>query len=174
MNEARSEYMSMTEVSQRQRTHPLRLAEVPVEHAISLPLPTRRWGAPAYACFAAPAVRRPENPPQQSPPDRWWAMGAKNGRLLAYALCQAVPFADSSGWCTVTLPEVGLSLAELRQALADLEAQVTRLAPVFFNGERGDLAARKALSESLERCLPAPLLPQYRALVPDFFAWLEA
>ena len=55
-------YINYGEIRQRQRTHVLRQTEVPVDHAVSLPLPTLRWGRPAYACFASPAIRRPGQP----------------------------------------------------------------------------------------------------------------
>ena len=53
--------LSYQEFRKRQATHMLRQTEIPVEHAISLPLPTLRWNRPAYIAFASPAIRRPRS-----------------------------------------------------------------------------------------------------------------
>jgi hypothetical protein len=149
------------------------VSEVPVEHSVSLPLPTQRWGEPSYAFFASPALRRPGQPVEQGAPDRWWAMSAQGGRIVIYALSKTVPFADSVNWGTVTLPSVSLTIEELKYALKNIEDLLNELAPSFFAGEVGNTQTRRALAAALLEHLPDPLLPQYRALAPDFFSWLS-
>jgi hypothetical protein len=166
--------LTYSEVRNRQRTHPVRQSEVPVEHAVSLPVPSKRWLGPAYAFFAAPAARAPDRPQEQGPPDRWWVVDAHGGRLIVYALCAAVPFAPEAAFQAVTLPPVTRTLDELRAALKAIDALMDAAVPAFFAGQPGDPAARKALADALQAHLPQPLQPQYRALAPDFFAWLEA
>ena len=110
---------------------------------------------------------------RQSPPDRWWAVDARSGHLLLYASTTAFPIAADAHWETVTLPPVESSVEELRQGLAQIEAKMNGLAPAFFAGEADDKAEREALSAALQKILPDPLHPQYRAVAPDFFSWLE-
>ncbi|HLJ57630.1 MAG TPA: hypothetical protein VKT77_21525 [Chthonomonadaceae bacterium] len=169
-----TKWLSYTEVRQRQRNSPLRQAEIPVEYAVSLPLPTRRFGAAVYASFASPAQRQPHQPMRQGGPDRWWAVDARTGHLALYAQTTVVPIAGSTQWDTVTLPAVESTVDELRQGIARIEEKMNALAPAFFGGEAGDKAGRNELLAALEKILPAPILPQYRAIAPDLFAWLEA
>lgn len=157
-----------------QRTNAVRMAEVPVEHAVSLPLPTRRWGGAGYAQFAAPAVRLPEQPVQNGAPDRWWVFDAQDGRLHIYACTSAVPFAAGQTFGAVALPPVTGTLDELRRKHGELDAALAAVIEDFFAERAGDPAARKHAAELLRDVIPQPLFPVYRALVPDFFAWLEA
>lgn len=164
--------MNYKDLLKKEAMSPVRLAEVPREHAVSLPLPTKRWGVPGFACFASPALRSPGKPLSQSPPDRWWVVDARNGHLLLFALTTAQPFAVGASWGTVTLPPQTRSLDEMRQDRARLEDLLSEQATQFFRGERGDSSARQKLREALERHVPEALLPQYRALAPDFHEWL--
>jgi hypothetical protein len=174
MSEKQPKWLTLTEARDRLRTHPLRLAEVPVEHAISFPLPTRRWGGPGYAFFASPVRRQPGAAPVHSPPQSWWVLDARGGRVLVYARMKALAFADGAGdWEPATLSPVTVPMAELRQAMVDLEQTLSGLAPAFFADEPGDAVARQKVQAGLGRLIPEVLLPQYRALAPDFFAWLE-
>ena len=147
---------------------------MPVEYAISLPLPTLRAGQPGYAFFASPAVRRPGAPMQQGAPDRWWVSDARNGQTLLFAHCKAQPFAPDTSFNTETLPVPTLGLAEMLATMARLTQQVTAIAPHFFTGDPGDPTSRAQTRDALLAVIPAPLLPQYRALVPDFMKWLDA
>ena len=72
--------LTYSEARKRQRNHCLRQSEIPVEHAISLPLPTKRWGKPSYAYFASPSLRSPGHPVEQGAPDRWWVTDAHGGK----------------------------------------------------------------------------------------------
>ncbi len=153
--------------------HPLRTAEVPVEHHISHPLPTLRWASPAYAGFAGPAVRIPRQPLELGTPDRWWAIGAEHGRLLAYGLVSAVPFMDLMPEGPVTVPAAGRALSAVREDRRLFGELLTAMAPAFFAGESGDGTVRGDLAEILSQVLPAEVMPWYRGLTPDFFDWLE-
>ena len=174
MNTVETKWLSYSDIRQRQRNSPLRQAEIPVEHAVSLPMPTLRFGIPVYAGFASPAQRQPQQPMRQGAPDRWWAVDARSGHLLLYANVTIVTIAPDAHWETVTLPPVECSVGELRQGLAQIEEKMNGLVPVFFAGQAGDKADREALATALLKILPDPLIPQYRAVAPDFFAWLEA
>jgi hypothetical protein len=153
--------------------HPLLTAEVPVEHFVSQPLPTLRWSRPAYAGFAGPATRTPRQPLELGTPDRWWAIGADHGRLLAYALVSVIPFAASIPEGPVTVQPTGRSLSAVREDRRLLGELLTDTVPAFFGGDSGDSAARGDLAEVLRQVLPAETMPWYRALTADFFDWLE-
>jgi hypothetical protein len=165
--------LTYQEFRKRQDTHMLRQTEIPVEHAISLPLPTLRWNRPAYISFASPAIRRPNQPMQQGAPDRWWACDASNGKLIIYVLWDALPYAGDVQRDWMTLPTTTYSVAQLQEQLATIELLMTEVASAFFARETGEKAARTALSEALMAYIPQPLLPHYQALAPDFWAWLS-
>lgn len=161
------------EIRDRMRHHPLRQSEVPVEHAVSLPLPTRRCATPGYAFFASAATRSTGEPVLQAAPDRWWALSARSGHLLIYALWDVHPFADGR-WESQQLPPVSSTIQELQQSLKEIGELIDSVVPDFFDGGAGDGARRQTLLRKLSAILPAPLLPQYRALTTDFFEWLAA
>jgi hypothetical protein len=173
MTSTQVRWLSLTEVRERMKILGLIRSSVPTEHTISFPLPTMRWVGPAYAYFASPTLRRPRQPLQQGVPDRWWIVNAHGGGIIIYALWKALPYATDVQWTAVTLPAETRSIAEQQQEIATIELLMDTLAPAFFMGEPGDAETRKALAEALVAHLPKPLLPQYRALTPDFFAWLE-
>lgn len=152
----------------------IRAAEVPVEHAISLPIPTRRWGLSGYAYFAAPAFRDPEGPTRQSPPDRWWVIDARRTRLLVYALASAMQFDSGATFLPCELPAGTRALDELRRAHVRLDQAMNAVVADFFLGQPGAVDARRLASECWADLVPEPLAPIYRALAPDFFAWLDA
>ncbi len=166
--------LTYSEIRNVQRTHPLLKSQVPVEHAVSLPIPTKYAGRLGYAFFAASASRHPGQPMRQGAPDRWWVFDAHgSASVIIYALCAAQPLGAET-WQAVTLPPIAGTIADLKAALADLEAKMNALTPVFFAGDAGDTRAKQDLSAALKAVLPEPLQPQYRALAPDFFAWLES
>ena len=152
--------------------HVVRRAEVPVEHMISLPMPTTRWGGvPGYAGFACPARRRPGEPLTVSAPDRWWALGARRGELLAYARTAALPFGTLPPAERVTLPPVTRPVAAILEDLRVLDeameraigpsSTVSRVTPRFA-GTCGRSTARRCPRNP-------PLVP---SAYPDFFTWL--
>ena len=83
-----ADLLKYSEVRRRLMTLAIVVSDVPVEAAVSLPMPTRRWARPGYGVFAAPAVRLPGRAPIQGPPDRWWLLfnGPIECRLLVYAI----------------------------------------------------------------------------------------
>jgi hypothetical protein len=171
---ASPQWLAYQELFRRQTIFCLRESDIPVDHAVSLGLPTRRWHGPGYAFLASPAVRRPGAPVEQQAPDRWWVLDARTARLIVYSLTAAVPFAPGEQWSTVTLPPPTHSVQEQAALHGRLADFFDRLASAFFQGEPGDTAWRQAFTAELAAAIPAPLLPQYQALVPDFFAWLAA
>jgi hypothetical protein len=166
-------WLSYSEICRRERAHSLHTTEIPVEHETSWPLPTQRWGMPAYACFAAPALRRPRQPDEIGAPDRWWLLDARHGRLMLYALWRAMPYATGVHWEKVTLPLETRSVGELRELSTRFEQGMNAVIPSFFAGQTGEPQMCAALGEALRAYLPPPLWPCYQALTPDFFAWLH-
>jgi hypothetical protein len=145
-----------------------------------------RWGEPGYALFASPASTPPAKPGQPGTadqsvelgaPDRWWVIDAHGSHLILYALWNVMPFAEGVAWSPVTLAPTSLgdkALQEARVRQQRLEHLLNELAPEFFMERPGESIERRALAEALAAYLPRQLMPQYRALVPDFFAWVDA
>jgi hypothetical protein len=153
--------------------HPaVRDAEVPTGHSVSLPVPTLRQGVAGYAGFAGPALRRPGVPLRLGTPDRWWVVDAGRGALLSYGRTAAIPFADDLPAGPVTV-DLGRTVAEAREDLAVLTELIDTVAPRFFAGDDADPAARRATADQLTAVVGAGTVAWYRALAPDFFAWLE-
>jgi hypothetical protein len=145
---------------------------VPVEDAVSLPLPTLRCHAPGFASFASAAVRTPGQPAERDVPSRWWVLDAKNGELLLYAVTQAAPFSDGNAWKPIAVQSRFASIAEMKKTQQEIEGLVDELAPLFFAHQQADAEKRTALLDALNRYVSPELMPQYQALVPDFFKWL--
>jgi hypothetical protein len=165
--------LSYTEIVGLLPRHSLRLKEVPTEHLVSLALPTMRFGEPAYVWFAAPARRRPGEPMRLSPPDRWWALTAHGATLLLYARTVIVPMGleqeapASAEWRTPPGEDVTARAVRLRA----LEAVMATVSQDFFAGRPATAGA--ALAAELEAATGgAELAPFYRAMAPDFWAWL--
>lgn len=156
-----------------EKKHPLRQYEIPVSHAISLALPTRRLGLEGYARFASPAERDPDKPLRQLPPDRWWVFSAVDSHLLLYAQCAHLPLASDCIFDVVTFAENETPLSVVKRRLEEIDALMEDLAPVFFTSEPGEASLRARLLRLLRQHLPDGLIAQYRALAPDFLAWLE-
>lgn len=149
----------------------VRAAEVPVEHAVSLPIPTLRLQTPAFIHFASPAFRDPEGPVWQSPPDRWWAIDATRGRLLIYSLVKVHSFTQQS-FARVELHSNVQTVDDLRQLHSELDAAIDSVLADFFAAVPGDSAILARVLELLNRAIPAELMPIYRELATDFFRWL--
>ena len=165
-----AERLTLAELRGRFRLHPLRLSEIPVEHELSFPLPTLRFGIPAFAWFACLAKRPADAPPEYAPPDRWWALEAAAGRVLIYARTGIHAFGTLSP-DTVRVPLPPRTMAEQKAAINVLEQRVTRAAEAFFDG-RFDDNVRSECRAAIATTLPAAFEPWYRALVPDFRTWL--
>jgi hypothetical protein len=152
--------------------HPVRRAEVPVEHAVSLPVPTLRWSVASFAGFAGPALRAPRQPLRLAPPDRWWAIDAGRCRLVAYGLAAALPFGAGAGPEPVAVDRGGRSLDAVEDDLRRLDELMDRAAAPFLSGAQGEAEVRGDLLEVLTLNVTDAVLPWYRALAPDFFGWL--
>ena len=154
------------------KVHPFRTAEVPVEHSVSLPMPTTRNGGPGFAQFAAPCSRTPGEAPVQTAPDRWWVLDAAGKGVRLYARTEAVPFgltAFERQPVPTAAPDVPTLVGWQKELFAALDAAT---AP-FFAGTPADPTAAADLLAKFTRVVPAPLVPLYRDLAPDFFHWLE-
>jgi hypothetical protein len=154
--------------------HPLRAHEIPVEHEVSLPLPTLRFNEPGYAWFAGPARYRPGQPARLGLPDRWWVFGAARRGLITYARTRAIPFSTGPlGPPAVELPPVTRDLDAIEEDMRLLDSLADRAAPEFFAGQPGEAALREDLRVVLTAHVTPLLIGWYRALAPDFFTWLE-
>jgi hypothetical protein len=167
-------YLTLAEVMERQKTHWLRRAEVPIEHYVSLPLPTSRWSEPGFASYGAPALRRRGESTSVSPPDRWMVYAASSGRLVVYALCAAVPYAQELPAEPATVPAPQGGIAQIKEQLAEIEELAERLTPRFFAGQPGDAGQRRQFAALLRSYQPGRLGEWQRALNSDFFDWLDA
>jgi len=149
-------------------------AGVPIEHFKSIPLPTTRWSTPGFVSFAAPCTRRPGQPLQLAPPDRWWVMGARSRSLVAYNLVSAVPFTGETIDERVTLPVPDRSMQAILEDFAVLDELVDQILPAFFADQNADATIRQDVLHSLGALIPDEVIGWYRLLAPDFFHWLEA
>jgi hypothetical protein len=152
----------------------VRGTDVPMEHSLSLPVPTRRWTRPGFAGFACPVNRVPRQPLRLGPPDRWWAIQAHRPRLLVYGLTAALPFADTA-FETVTVDRGDRSLARLAEDLRQLDELMDRVVEPFLAGEPAaatEATLRADLLGVFTANVTEAVLPRYTALAPDFFTWL--
>jgi hypothetical protein len=168
------ELIPFDQLVKRRGTDALRQQEIPDTHAIALGLPTMRAQHPGYAFFAAPALRVPGRPQVQDAPDRWWVISAENGKLLLYALQDVFPFSGDASKRREELTPPNCTLEEFKGRLGRLRVLVDAAAPKFFRGEAVSKEARGRILELLEQVIPEQLHEHYRALVPDFYTWLEA
>lgn len=167
-------------VRQLTNTHSIRQGEVPTEYFVSFPLPTLRFGLPAYACFAAASSRKV--PPigstelleiTQQQPDRWWLFSARSEQLLQYAQCQLTNFTDQPLPEQITFTD-SRKLSEVRQAMKTFDHLMENVVIAFFNQLPVDSSLRHNLQAILHELIIPDQLPVYESLVPDFFAYLRA
>ncbi len=172
MNPAK-QWIKSRELGRHHSLDALRRTDIPNGYLLSLPLPTHRYGRPAYAFFASAVSRHPGQPLQQQVPDRWFAIDAITGHLLVYALTTVFPFGDTSTWNTVTIVPSPLQNEAYRLSEQTLD-QMDRLSSDFFEGRMAEMQERRWMLELLQTLSANQLLPQYQALAPDFFQWLES
>jgi hypothetical protein len=155
--------------------HPLRSRDVPVEHELSLPVPSTRWGGPAYAVFAGAATRRPGTPKQLAVPDRWWAVDARSGALIAYSATAAVPFTDADLGGPTSVASSGQPVRTVLNKQELLGELMDQVVPGFLDPAL-PLAAHLIgdLRNLWRELTPEGAAGWYRALAPDFFGWLES
>lgn len=171
MDTAETQWMTYRRALEWSRSAAVRLAEVPLEHAVSLPLPTRRRGVAAYVQFAAPALRIPDQGVVQDAPDRWWLLAARGGYLLAYALVASIDLVPQQTFGRSELAPATDSVAQRRAALAAFSAAMESAAVDFFDGRAATAQQQEALQQLLRAVVPDALLAQHRAYAPDFFSW---
>ncbi|QYO63470.1 hypothetical protein [Leptolyngbya sp. 7M] len=167
------QWIKSRELGRHHSLDALRRTDIPNGYLLSLPLPTHRCGRPAYAFFASAVSRHPGQPLQQQVPDRWFAIDAITGHLLVYALTTVFPFGDTSTWNTVTIVPSPLQNEAYRLSEQTLD-QMDRLSSDFFEGRMAEMQERRWMLELLQTLSANQLLPQYQALAPDFFQWLES
>lgn len=165
-------YLPYEEITALENSPLFRSFGFPMEYSISIPMPTLRWVSPAYAYFASPTRRVPGQLKVQSAPAFWWAIDARTALLMFYVPYQFMSFAPDQYWEPVTLHWKSQSSVEIEAGMAALPALITQAAPLFFTNQPGDPALRQKLSDTLDLIIPEGLLPEYKALVPDFFKWL--
>lgn len=167
-------HLGYMEIAKRIAKHPLMEVELPTGMYVSIPLPTRRLGGAGYASFAAPTSRRPGQPTIQGAPDRWWLFDADTARLKVYALTASLPLMPDLKFGEVELPPLACPPLEYRALLAEARERISELTPAFFDALDAGDAVRSKLFELLLQVIPAPIEDRHRALVPDFFEWLQA
>jgi len=169
-----NEPISYEEVMKRRGADALKQQEIPDTHAVTLGLPTLRASRPGYAFFASPALRVPGRPQVQDPPDRWWVISAEDAKLLVYARQNALPFSSGQTFLREELTPPACTLEEFKARHRALRELLDAAAPIFFRGESISKQERSTILDLLSFLVPGQLRPQYEALVPDFFYWLEA
>jgi hypothetical protein len=170
---SRGRLLTYAEARKALDRHPLRSRDVPMEYQVALPVPSLRWGPPAYAVFAGAAGRRPGMPRHLAVPDRWWAIDARSGRLLVFADTALIPFADADLGESVTVAPTGRSARAVLAEIAALAELMELAVPAFFDGVAPDPTLATDLRHRWQAVLPADTARWYRALAPDFFAWLD-
>ena len=90
---------------------------------------------------------------------------------MIYVLWDILPFATNLDRSTITFPTTSVNNDEGQETL---ELLLEALAPAFFADQPSEKGLRASLVTALDIFLPTPLQAWYRALAPDFFAWVEA
>lgn len=169
-----SEFASYQSIREAVERHPVRTAEVPLQHEVSLPVPTMRWGSPVYVVFAMPASRQPGAPKRLGVPDRWWSVDAKTSRLKGYNTVDTVPLAELVDPQQIEIAPSARSLdAHLQdlKALGDLmDAAIHSFVPNEIATNNEELADLRSVWNAVT---PREMGAWYAALVPDFFQWLD-
>ncbi len=150
------------------------LLNIPLGHAVSIPLPTLRWGRPGFAYFASPTFRVPGAPKDQAAPDRWWVIDAEKRSIEIYAKWEALPFVQGVNFETVHITPGQYTKSDIQEKRKLVYQLMDEAVQDFFLNQPGDRRICHQLLEGLTIITPAPLLVQYRDLAPDFFLWLEA
>lgn len=172
MSLANQRLLAFSDVRQELGAHRLRLAEIPIAHSLSLPLPTLRWGSPAYAFFATARLRRPERAQIAIPPDSWGLLDPQNGHLLLYARWATLPILSGVDATRLVPATAHGEFAALQQEEAALTSLLDRASSAYLGGQDVDRHTRHALVTRFARLADENLVPYYQALVPDFFRWL--
>lgn len=160
-----------SEFRKRQHSHFLHQYEIPTNYYISLPMPTRRFGVPAYVFFACPTSIRPGQPVNVDKPEMWGAIDAQKGKILLYAQTKVLPFSKQQ-FEKCIFPKISQSVEDQEALLHSLENVLTEAANLFFHNKAIDANLQVSLKEILGSYLPQIIFPFYQAVSPDFFEWL--
>lgn len=153
--------------------HFLRHFEILVEHFVSLPLPILRYDQPAFAFYAGASVRQPNIRARYLPPDRHWTIAALGGSLLFYARTSILPLAPpGTHWTPAEGDRPAVTVQVLRDRLTAFEPMIDQATATFFDGGMTRFGAE--LANEITKIVVAPMLDFYRAIAPDFWAWLGA
>jgi hypothetical protein len=165
-----SKIFTVEEISQLLSKNMTAKVELPMEWELSLPMPTLHLFKPAYAWFACPAQRQPGKPLRVSPPDRWLALEATTGRLLAYGAWEFSSKTGKENWQPVELP-IGTLTRETAMARFQTVLEKLNLSVVAFFGSQPPPPLALAL---IMDYLDARILPWYQFIAPDFWTWLKS
>jgi len=164
--------LQWSQMQELMRTHWLRRSDIPAEAAVSLPLPTLRFGGPGFQFHAGAMLRDPAGTIRREPPDCHWAFAAQGGRLLYYARSRAIPLEPAgAGWTAVSMDRPSLDVRALRERFQAFGPIMDQACERFFDGAPADFAAD--LLAELELLAGPPVMPFYRAMAPDFWQWLD-
>jgi hypothetical protein len=153
------------------QTSSLKLDEVSVGSYISLPIPTRRFGAPGCLIFVAPSASRAGKEPTFGDPDSFALLAGPSARPLLYAKTAALPLGDRSAVKRSPQP---VQYASIDDAISATDALVAVLqeCSAFLDGASAPAGLGERFLNALQRAVPAPMQPWYEAAAPDLFAWL--
>lgn len=165
---------SYKEFSLLEKKNKIRESEIPVGHYISWPMPIIEKNLKGFISFASPALRQPDQPMKIGTPDRWWILNADNGKLIVYALCTAMPYANYKFHEPFTLPKIQLSIQEIRQKQDSMAILMDSIVIDFFDQKPINLTTRNAILEIYKALIPGSLFSDYRVIAPQFFSWLDA
>jgi hypothetical protein len=143
----------------------------------SLPVPVLNIAGPCVVFFYCKAVARPKQPAILFPPHYLVMLSATTGDLMEIRKITPEEFGQpSQAVGTFALPD-GMTLDEYKKMLDRLYALYDILIPAFASGRDQADTGTEMLAKEFERTFSIlgerPLLPYYRAVMNDFFSWIE-
>lgn len=156
-------------------THCVKSAEVPTDSYVSYPMPTKRWHLPAWACFSGSTSARPVAQ-DTFEPNRWWAVNAQSGRLIAYADEKAVSAFSIAAehHRLVSRTTEFQSIDEAVEASRQLERSLDLVVEHFLIGRPAPERNRREAISAIQAAISANLICHYETFADDFIAWLTA
>jgi hypothetical protein len=170
--EDHSQYLTYEEVYEMRNDCCVLRDELPTKPTVSLPLPTLRWNQPLFASFASTILSHSQRAVTQSEPLLWWLIDAHEGRLCLFTWYHIYPFAPEVHWNAMSLRPLSSTIND-ELVFSSLTRYMDCVAPLFFADQPGNFEMRNRLLKHIEVYVHPLILPQYLALAPDFFAWLE-
>jgi len=164
--------LSFSAIQRAWERHPLRIAVVPLERWISLPMPTMHYGRPAYVFFSASNPSPLAERKRIGPPDRWWVLAADHAEPMLFALCSVLPLGGRE-WSPTPLGEDSeRTLEQIEVGYAQLQRAMDVVSVAFLSGGEASESSKCEVLTQLRSQLPESILEQHRAAAPDFFRWL--